>query len=147
MKFEPFLIDTGSYVDDRGTLSFLNDLTDFKVKRLYIVDNHSQGFIRAWHGHKFESKLLFVIQGAVKVGAVKLDDFVTPDKNQEVSEYVLSINGPRALIIPQGYANGFKTLTQDAKLLILSDKSLAESRDDDFRFQFDYWNIWKSDFR
>jgi dTDP-4-dehydrorhamnose 3,5-epimerase-like enzyme len=147
MSNEPSLIGTGNFVDDRGNLLFLNELGDFEVKRLYIVENHSQGFIRAWHGHEFESKLFFVIQGAIKVGAVKLDDFTTPSRNQAVSEYVLSSNGSRALVIPQGYANGFKTLTHDAKLLILSDKTLLESKNDDYRFEFDHWDIWKSVYR
>ena len=42
----------GIAVDDRGQLRFVNDFNFANVKRFYQVENHRQGFIRAWHGHK-----------------------------------------------------------------------------------------------
>ena len=37
----------GQAVDDRGTVSFVNDFDFNNVKRFYQVENHRRGFIRA----------------------------------------------------------------------------------------------------
>ena len=57
----PTLIKGGIAFDDRGSLSFVNSFDLGKYKRCYTVKNHTQGFIRAWHGHLNESKALMVI--------------------------------------------------------------------------------------
>ena len=66
------LITGGLAIDDRGQVSFVNDFSFDKVKRFYTVSNHRQGFVRAWHGHKKESKYILVVQGAALVGTVKI---------------------------------------------------------------------------
>lgn len=40
-------------VDDRGKLIFVNDFDFNNIKRFYIVENHKQNFIRAWHVKKW----------------------------------------------------------------------------------------------
>ena len=57
-------IEGGISIDDRGQLLFINDFSLDKIKRFYMVENHSSGFIRAWHVHKKESKYIFVASGA-----------------------------------------------------------------------------------
>jgi hypothetical protein len=47
---EPKLIPGGMVVDDRGWLSYINSMPFRKVKRIYMVGAHKQGFVRAWHG-------------------------------------------------------------------------------------------------
>ena len=66
------LIDGGLAVDDRGTVRFVNDFDFNGVKRFYQVENHQKGFIRAWHGHKKESKYVYVSSGTALVGVVDL---------------------------------------------------------------------------
>ena len=61
---EPKIISGGLAVDDRGVVSFINDFNFSNVKRFYQVENHRQGFIRAWHGHKKEGKYVYVCQGS-----------------------------------------------------------------------------------
>lgn len=123
-------------VDDRGSVSFVNDF-DFKnVKRFYVVENHQVNFIRAWHGHKYEGKYVFVVSGAALVGVVSLDGDSLPNK------YVLSADKPRVLWIPPNYANGFMTLRSNTKVMFFSTSTLAESLEDDIRFDFDRWDIW-----
>ena len=136
------LIQGKKPVDDRGSLSFVNDLDLREFKRFYIVENHKQGFVRAWHGHKEEAKAVFVTQGAALIAAVKIDNWDSPSKSQPVEKFILSDNSPACLIIPPGYANGFMTLTSGAQVLFFSTSSVQESSSDDFRFDFDYWNAW-----
>lgn len=139
---EPRLIEGGLAVDDRGALSFVNGFGFQGVKRFYMVSNHRPGFIRAWHGHRHESKWVMAVDGSAIVAAVRVDDWDKPSKDLPVQRFVLSAQRPSILHIPKGYANGFMNLTSDAKLLFFSDATIDESRNDDIRFQAHYWDPW-----
>ena len=139
----PRLIQGGLAADDRGEVSFVNEFTFTGIKRFYVVSNHRAGFVRAWHGHKHEEKYITVVSGATVVCAVKIDNWEQPSKESEVHRYVLSAAKPAVLYIPKGYANGFMTLTSDAKLLFFSTASVEESMKDDIRFESRYWDPWQ----
>jgi dTDP-4-dehydrorhamnose 3,5-epimerase len=140
-------IPGGKAFDDRGSLSFINDLDLSIFKRFYIVENHAQGFVRAWHGHKKEAKAVVVVAGAALVAAVKIDNWDKPSKDLDVQRVVLSAEKPGALLIPAGYANGFMTLTEGAKVMFWSTSTLEESAADDIRFDANYWNPWQIEAR
>lgn len=133
----------GLAADDRGELAYVNDFRFEGVKRFYMVSNYSQGFVRAWHGHKREAKYVTAVSGAAVVGAVCIDDWERPSKELEVQRFVLSAHRPSVLYIPPGYANGFMSLTADLRLMFFSTSSLEESHGDDFRYESRYWDIWK----
>ena len=133
----------GLAADDRGELAYVNDFRFEGVKRFYMVSNYSQGFVRAWHGHKREAKYVTAVSGAAVVGAVCIDDWERPSKELEVQRFVLSAHRPSVLYIPPGYANGFMSLTADLRLMFFSTSSLEESHGDDFRYGSRYWDIWK----
>jgi len=139
----PRLIQGDCAVDDRGTLVFINDFHFNDVKRFYVVTNHRAGFIRAWHGHRYEAKYITVLQGAALVGAVQIDNWEQPSKEAFVHRYILSGLKPAILYIPPCFANGFMTLTLDAIIVFFSTATLEESRNDDFRFPARYWDIWE----
>jgi len=136
------IIDGGIAVDDRGKLTFVNDF-DFKnVKRFYMVENHTEGFIRAWHAHKKEGKYVFVPSGNILIGLVKIDDWDNP-QNKDINIYILSAAKPQVLYIPPGYANGFMNLVKETKVIFFSTSTLKESMGDDIRYAWDKWNIWE----
>lgn len=139
---EPKTIEGGLAVDDRGQVTFINDFDFQHVKRFYMVSNHKQGFIRAWHGHKKEAKYVLVVKGAAVVGAVKIDNWNKPSKDLEVKRYVLSEKKPTILYIPAGHANGFMSLSGDTQIIFFSTSTLDESLGDDIRFDSRYWDIW-----
>lgn len=132
----------GLAVDDRGSVAFVNEFNFKNVKRFYLVENHKRNFTRAWHAHKKEGKYICVVKGSAIVGAVKIDNWEKPSKDLEVKRYVLSEKSPSVLFIPSGYANGFKSLTDDTKIMFFSTSSLDESLGDDYRYDSNYWNIW-----
>lgn len=142
LGLEPKVIPGGIAVDDRGTLSFNNDFTFENVKRFYLVSNHRIGFIRAWHAHRHEAKYLTVVRGSALVGAVRITDWNNPSREQPPFRTVLTAARPSILYIPPGHANGFMNLTEDATLLFLSTSTLAESMNDDIRFEARFWDIW-----
>lgn len=140
---EPIIIKGGSSIDDRGIVGFINDFHFEGVKRFYAVSNHNKGFVRAWHGHKKESKYFHVIKGSAFICAVKIDDWKNPSRNLKVLRFTLSEISPSMLFIPAGYANGFMSLTEDCKIIVFSTSTLEESLNDDFRFEARYWDPWR----
>ncbi len=143
-KKEPAAIKGGYAVDDRGALSFVNDF-DFKgVKRSYMVENFSLDTVRAFHGHKKEAKYVYVVSGSAIVAAVEMDDTEKPNKANKVYRFVLSARAPQILFIPEGYANGMRSLEENTRIMFYSTSSLEESKGDDYRFPHDYWGneIW-----
>jgi dTDP-4-dehydrorhamnose 3,5-epimerase-like enzyme len=140
----PCLIKGGLAVDDRGEVGFVNDF-DFAaagVRRCYTVANHRQGFVRAWHAHRHEAKYVMATSGASLVGAVRIDDWTNPSRELEVARFVLAAATPAVLYIPAGFANGFMSLSADARLVFFSTRTLAESQGDDVRYDARRWDIW-----
>jgi dTDP-4-dehydrorhamnose 3,5-epimerase len=139
--------------DDRGSVRFVNDFDFSGVKRFYQVQNHAQGFIRAWHGHKKEAKYVYVAKGSALIGAVPLDHMIDIDTNTVIPESdkifkaTLSSNNPKVIYIPAGYANGFKSLEADTIIQFFSTSTLQDSLGDDIRFNYDVVNIWRDDYR
>ncbi len=139
----PSVVAGGLAVDDRGSLLFANDFDLSPYKRFYTVKNHRQGFVRAWHGHKFEQKAVLPVAGDFLVCAVKIDDWENPSRDLKVERFVLSSSTPRMLIIPPGYANGFMNLSEgENRLMFFSTSTLQESAADDIRFDARLWNPW-----
>jgi dTDP-4-dehydrorhamnose 3,5-epimerase len=112
------------------------------VRRFYTVRNHRAGFVRAWHAHRREAKYVTVVRGAAVVACVAVDDWERPSRDAAVSRYVLSDRKPSVLYVPAGYANGAMTLTEDAVLMYFSTSTLAESADDDVRYDARHWDVW-----
>jgi len=139
---EPVVISGDLFVDDRGELGFVNEFDMKDVKRFYTVTNHKRGFIRAWHAHKKEAKYVTVVSGAALVATVQIDNWRNPSRELNVHRYVLSAVKPSVLYIPQGYANGFMTLQEGAKLVFFSTSTLEQSHGDDYRYDAHYWDPW-----
>ena len=140
---KPFIINGDLSVDDRGELMFVNQFNMELVKRFYVVSNHKQGFIRAWHAHKFESKYVFIVNGTALISTVQIDDWNNPSSDLAIDKFVLTAKKPSILYIPNGYANGFKTLSSDTKIIFFSTSTLGDSIDDDYRFDAYKWNPWE----
>lgn len=137
------MIEGGLAVDDRGAVGFVNDFDFNGVKRFYMVTNHRAGFVRAWHAHRREAKYITVLRGSAVVGAVKIDNWENPSRNSTVSRYVLTSQKPSVLYIPAGHANGLMSLTDDTIIVVFSTATVEESRNDDFRYDARYWDIWQ----
>lgn len=140
---EPELLRGGVAVDDRGEVGFVNDFAFGDVKRFYTVSNHAQGFVRAWHAHRHEAKYVIAVSGAALVCCVRIDDWDLPSPELEIKRFVLSERSPAVVRVPEGYANGFMTLTPHAKLMFFSTSTLDDSLGDDVRYPARYWDPWQ----
>lgn len=139
------VLDGGLAVDDRGTVSFVNDFDFRAVKRFYKIENFSRDVIRAFHGHLKEGKFVYVATGTIILAAVPIDNVTAPSTAARVSRFVLSGRKPSIVFIPPGYANGFRTLEDNSQILFFSTSTLQDSKGDDYRFPADYWgtSVWE----
>ena len=151
-------------IDDRGSVTFINQF-DFKnIKRFYTVRNHRAGFVRAWHGHKHEGKHVLVVQGTILVKLLDINSYINwmalgscqlPSGSPQyviqksINSVILSEQHPGILWIPPGFYNGFKTLTENAIIQFFSTSTLEESHGDDIRLAWDVFGkeIWEEEYR
>lgn len=139
---ETKLINGNISIDDRGSVSFVNDFMFENVKRFYQVQNHNINYIRAWHGHYKEGKYVYVASGTALIGVVKLDSIESIP-----SKFIISSRKPQILWIPPGHANGFKNLEENTIIQFFSTTTLQESVNDDLRFEYNKWDIWGENYR
>lgn len=135
------VIKGGIHKDERGIIKHVNGFDMTAVKRFYSIQHPDTTIIRAWQGHKKETKYFYVVKGEFAIAKVKIDNWLEPSKNLTVEKIILSENNPELLMIEPGYANGFKALIPDSILLIYSDLTLDESANDIIRFPENYWTL------
>src|ERR1035437_9025641 len=92
------LIKGGLFNDERGTLQFVNDFNFKGIKRFYTISHPDSEIIRAWQGHKIESKYFFVTKGKFLIFWVEIDNWDNPDKKLKVNQQKLSADNPQILI-------------------------------------------------
>lgn len=141
---KPILLEGGTAVDRRGKVSFVNGFGFNDVVRFYTVENSAAEPIRAFHGHMKEAKYVFVPHGSALVAVVRLSDPDAPSTLEVPERFVLSAQKPSVLYIPGGYANGFRALEPNTKVIFFATASVEESKADDYRFPPDYWGseVW-----
>lgn len=143
MNLEPNIIQGGKYEDERGKLTFVNDFDLSPIKRYYTIEHVDIAVVRAWQGHKKEQKWFQVISGSFLVSVVKPDNWENPFENLKVNKFILKAEENQVLHIPGGFANGFKALEPNSKMIVFSDFSVEESANDNFRFDSQMWFDWK----
>jgi dTDP-4-dehydrorhamnose 3,5-epimerase-like enzyme len=129
------------FKDHRGQLDFCNEFVLNEFMRFYMITTEVQGQIRAWQGHKVEKKAFLPIHGKTKIVLVPILDFEKKVSLDPI-EFILDSNNPEILVVPGGYANGLKLLTNETKLMVYSNLKLEESKNDDFRFNSNEFYDW-----
>jgi dTDP-4-dehydrorhamnose 3,5-epimerase len=143
MREKTNIIKGGEFEDARGKLIFFNDFDLTAVKRFYIIDHPDTEVVRAWQGHQREQKWFFVIEGTFKIVLVQPDNWENPSKELATEEFTLTSLEPQILYIPGNYANGFKALMPQSRIMVFSSFTVDESANDNFRFDKDLWYSWK----
>lgn len=140
--FHPAIIQGGDFHDARGTMRFVNGFDMSQIKRMYIIEHPDITIVRAWQAHQREQKWFFVLEGMFHIQTVQPDDWITPSKTLHIQSWSLTASENKILHIPSGFANGFRALERNSKLLIFSDFDMDQAATDNFRFDKDYWNSW-----
>lgn len=134
----PKIINGQSHSDSRGALFYNNDFDASEIKRVYVIENATIDFIRAWQGHKIEQRWFSAIQGSFKIQLVAIDNWDNPSKDLTPTEYILESDQLDILQVPKGYASSIQSLEQGSKLLVMSNYFLGEIQDD-YRFAANYF--------
>lgn len=142
MLEEVKIIKGDSFFDDRGELTFVNDVSIEGVKRFYFISNKTTKVIRAWQAHKVECKYFYALEGSFLIAVVKLDNFENPAPDLKAKAFKLHSTYPQLLIVPPGYANGIRAISDKNNLLVLSTLGLEESKKDTWRFPAHLWFDW-----
>lgn len=127
------VIDGDVYSDNRGTLKSVNDFNMSSVVRMYSIEPKLK-VIRAWQGHKVETKWFYAVKGSFLVKIMNM-------KTLQINEYKLNSIEPKILKIPGDNYNGFEALEVGSILMVYSDFNLQQSKDDDYRVGIDEY-LW-----
>ena len=119
------VIEGNIHRDERGVVRFVNDFDMSRVVRMYCIEP-KLGVVRAWQGHKKETKWFYAVKGSF---VVKIVDMNT----RLFDQYVLTELESQVLEIPGGNYNGFEALEEGSVLMVFSDFALEKSKRDDFR--------------
>jgi dTDP-4-dehydrorhamnose 3,5-epimerase len=141
MSQQPEVFKGFNHEDARGSLSFNNSLNLLAFKRLYVIKNSLAQPFRGWHGHELESKIFITISGRIRFGAVRVNDWSSPDPLEKPVTVEMSSSCVDAFFVPGGYANGILSLEPGSQALVLSSSSLKDSLGDDYRIVPNFWNI------
>ena len=137
---KPTLISGNCHKDQRGQLFYNNDFDTTCIKRMYVIENHSIDFVRAWQGHKVEQRWFSAIQGCFKIQLIAIDNWEKPTENSTKLEYFLESASLDVLHIPAGYVSSIQALEKKSKLVVMADYHLGELNDE-FRYPTDYFTI------
>ncbi|MDP3463658.1 MAG: dTDP-4-dehydrorhamnose 3,5-epimerase family protein [Bacteroidales bacterium] len=136
-----YLIKGNLHTDHRGTIRFVNDFTFDGIKRFYTITHPDNNIIRAWQGHKLETKYFYVTKGSFLINWIEIDNWEKPSTDLKINAHTLSQTQSEILIIPPGHVNGFKALEPGSTMMVFSDMLLEDSIKDDFRYPVEYWEI------
>jgi dTDP-4-dehydrorhamnose 3,5-epimerase-like enzyme len=139
---KPYLIPGEIHQDERGSLAFVNDFDLKKFQRFYIISPENKSIVRAWQGHQKELKAFYCLKGSFVIAAVLIDNWSSPSDELKPVIFKLSDKESQILFIPPGHATGIKAGKNQSKLLVFSDRTLPESRADDFRYDPNRWIDW-----
>tara|TARA_R110002051_G_C8533651_1_gene469996 strand:- start:228 stop:650 length:423 start_codon:yes stop_codon:yes gene_type:complete len=134
MKNKPTLINGGFFEDTRGRIDFVNDFDLSEIKRMYCTTNKEVNVFRGWQGHRIESRWFFCAIGKFEVQLIKIENIDDVSRTIVIEKYILEAKTPQVLFIPSGYLNGFTSLEEDSKLIIMSNFKLGENPNDEVRF-------------
>ncbi|WP_298615760.1 dTDP-4-dehydrorhamnose 3,5-epimerase family protein [uncultured Odoribacter sp.] len=135
-------VEGGISVDFRGQISHVNDLNMSEIERFYIIHQKDSSIIRAWHAHQHEKKWFYVVKGSFTATFVKVDNWENPSPALQAEIFQLNAQQSKVLLVPEGYANGFKANEPDSILLVFSNKILSEAVKDSWRYDKEMWVDW-----
>mgnify|MGYP006164782867 CR=1 FL=1 len=133
------ILEGNRHIDERGTLTFNNGFNAFLVKRFYFIENKNKNIVRGWQGHKIEQRWFSAVKGSFKINIITIDDWDNPSKKLKLESYILSSTTLDVLHVPKGNITSIQSLEDHSKLMVLSDYSMGEVKDE-HHFNINYFN-------
>lgn len=131
---EPRLLDIETFADERGQVRHYGGFQLPNIKRVYFVEPGEPGEFRGWHGHKYESKVFRCIKGSFTVNLILVEDWEAPS-GLHFHSFELSESEGNLVIAPPGFANAITSRESGSIMMVMSDRTLEQSQDDDYRYE------------
>ncbi len=141
MSTKAKIIEGGVYSDERGMVRFVNEFDMSQVKRMYHIIHADEDLIRGWQGHLKESKWFCCVRGSWCINVISFQNGTISTKEAIRQEFSLDSNESKILYVPGGNITGFKALEKHSGIIVYSDMSVRESKEDDYRFDLLKWNF------
>lgn len=135
-----YSIHGATFSDDRGKIKFFNTFHMKEIQRCYEISPRDTHVIRAWQGHRKEKKWFYCTAGSFIINLVKLNTSVPTPTIGAPERFELKESIPLILEVDGGHASGFKATQENSKLLVFSNCTLEQSKQDDIRFPVDHWH-------
>ena len=71
------------------------------------------------------------------------DNWDEPSDNLPSEIYKLDDSKSQVICVPSGYANCLRAIKEDSIMLVMSDKTLSEAKQDSWRYNSNLWIDWK----
>jgi dTDP-4-dehydrorhamnose 3,5-epimerase-like enzyme len=110
------------------------------IKRFYQITHPNTDIVRAWQGHKLEGKWFYCTKGTFEIKVVEIDDWKNPSIDLQIQTHLLSSQNSQVLTVLKGCATSIRATVPNATIMVFSDKNLQEAKEDDYRFDKDYWS-------
>ncbi len=137
MTNQPTILKRQVHLDNRGEVLHYGSQALGGIQRLYVVRPSLEAGFRGWHGHKKEAKAFLCLSGSVRISSVRVDDWEKPTGLGPAESWHLDAKVGDLLVIPDGYANGIEPLEAGVSVLVMSNRTLKQSLDDDYRYPHD----------
>jgi dTDP-4-dehydrorhamnose 3,5-epimerase len=145
-----YIIETNKIGDDRGAFMRMFCFDDikkqtninFEIKQINFSHTVNKGTVRGMHFQKapsLESKIVRCIQGAIYDVAVDL----RKDSPTYLQYFAIELSEENnyALLIPENFAHGFQSLTDDCKMVYLHNQFYTPNCEGGLRFDDAKLNI------
>jgi len=127
-----------THKDKRGVLKCNNKFDLSPVKRMYLIENIDEKFIRCWQGHKKQQRWFSAVSGKFKIDLIKIDNWEKPTKELKKITFEISDKNSDVLHVPKGYVSSIQSLVKSSRLLVMADYTINEIQDE-FKFASDYF--------
>lgn len=125
------LFDIKNYVDDRGSISFIEDHeVGFPIKRVYFFDSKSKNVVRGKHAHIKLKQLFICLSGSC---TVVLKDGLGQQKK------ILLKDDNRAIIIPPLLWREITDFSENFVFFVLASESYSK---DDYIHDYDNFKVF-----
>jgi len=136
-----YIIDGQKFEDHRGKIMANNTFDMRCVVRHYVLFQTDNTVIRAWQGHKIETKWMKCLYGSFTISLIACHDVASPTGKETIDVVKLNGESGSLLCVPGGYYTGIKGDQAHSSLIVFSDFTLEQSLEDDFRKPLDFWNF------
>jgi dTDP-4-dehydrorhamnose 3,5-epimerase len=141
-------IDFKSFLDDRGQFTKIyskekiKKIINFDVKQINISHSLNKGTFRGLHyqiGKFSEKKIIYCLEGKIMDYAINIQK--NSSNYLKIFNIEIGAKKNNGLLLPEGYAHGFQTLSNNTTVVYMHDKEYSTADERAIRYNDPLINI------